>query len=565
MFTTRMYRLGTGLALVLALMVPLGGAAQGEPPDQGPVTGHSPELGTATQGGAGAQGGQLSVAFENDPGPLDPSQSYDSTAWVLERLLWDTLVTYDEGTTIVPGLAAEMPAVSDDGLTYTFDLRPDANFVRGGEVLRPVTAQDVVFSLNRLLRPDLAPSPSPVGTSFLSVIEGADAVLSGESTEASGIVALDQDTVRITLDRADRTFLNVLAMPFASILPAELAGMDTAAFAAAPVGSGPYILGSYVPGERAVFQRNPHYWRTGFPKADTIEVRFGVTPGNQLLQAESNQLDLMGNQILPADWPSVSTDPAYADRIVSSDAVQTFYLSMDTSGPDSPFVDPLVRQAVNHAIDKRNQVRIINGRATVAGCIFPTPIPGHDPSCDPYPFSVETAQKLMDQAGNTGFSTKLYTDDSDISRLSAEAIASDLAKIGITVEVQALDFKTLMGTVTTAHAAPMVYSNWYQDFPDPSDFIDPILSCASAVDGGLNWAWYCDEAVDAQAAHARTITDMAAAVPVYQDIERQIMADAPWVPILYPRWTVLRSERVPDVTQLHPVWFWDLAAYPVAG
>ena len=92
--------------------------------------------------------------------------------------------------------------------------------------------------------------------------------------------------------------------------------------------------------------------------------------------------------------------------------VQTFYLAMDTSGPDSPFADPLVRQAVNHAIDKQNQVRIVNGRATVAGCIFPTLLPGQNPACAPYDYSVDKAQAPMDQAGNAGFATQLYTDRS---------------------------------------------------------------------------------------------------------------------------------------------------------
>lgn len=146
-------------------------------------------LGQSAVPSAGTSGGALSVAFLGDPGPLDPSQGYDQTSWMLERLLWDTLVTYDEGTTIVPALAAELPTISDDGLTYTFDLRPDANFVQGGEVLRPVTADDVVFSLNRLLRPDVTPTPSPVGPAFFSVISGAAEVLSGAATEATGLVA----------------------------------------------------------------------------------------------------------------------------------------------------------------------------------------------------------------------------------------------------------------------------------------------------------------------------------------------------------------------------------------
>jgi peptide/nickel transport system substrate-binding protein/oligopeptide transport system substrate-binding protein len=352
-------------------------------------------------------------------------------------------------------------------------------------------------------------------------------------------------------------------MPFGGIVPSDLAGLDATAFGADPVGTGPYWLDTYTKGERAVFQRNEGYWQTGLPKADTIEFRLLVTADNQLRQVQANELDIMGDQIQSADYNAVVADPAYTDRIVSDPVVQIVYVSMDVSGEDSPFQDVLVRQAVNHAIDKENQLRIQNGRGLAAGCIFPPAMPGFDASCDPYPYDVDRAQALMDQAGVSGFSTQLYTDTTEISTLGAEAIATDLAKIGITVEVITQDFDVLLGTIQTPHAAPMVQIGWFQDFPDPSDFIDPILSCASAVQGGANIAWYCNEEIDADAAEARIVSDLDEAVPLYQDIQERIMADAPWVPILHPEWVIMRSERVPGFTNLHPVWFYQLHEYAV--
>ena len=170
--------------------------------------------------GAGAQDQKvLSFGMSSDISSFDPAVAFDVLSSPIVHSLFDTLVTYDEGTNLVPGLAAAMPTISPDGLTYTFDLRPDATFVRKGEVLRPVTADDVAYSINRLLRPDLAPTPSPVGPSFFSIIEGADAVLAGTADAASGIRVVDADTVEFTLDHADRTFLNLLAMSFGSIVP----------------------------------------------------------------------------------------------------------------------------------------------------------------------------------------------------------------------------------------------------------------------------------------------------------------------------------------------------------
>ena len=124
---------------------------------------------------------------------LDPALAYDTTSWTVTRMLYDQLVMYAENSTeLIPGLAEAMPTISADGLTYTFKLRPGVKFVKGdGTVLRDMTADDVVASLNRILDPNLKPSPSPVGPAFFSIIEGAQAVLDGKAKTASGLVAVD--------------------------------------------------------------------------------------------------------------------------------------------------------------------------------------------------------------------------------------------------------------------------------------------------------------------------------------------------------------------------------------
>lgn len=182
-----------------------------------------------------ATGGTLSIAFEGDIASLDPSQGYDFISWPAERLIFETLVGYSGSTDIVPVLATEMPEVSEDGTVYTFTLREGVSFVKpDGSIHREMTADDVVYSLNRLLNPNLTPTPSPVGGSFFALIDGAQAVLDGDAEEASGLVAVDDHTVEITITNADQTFLNIMALPFASVVPADLAGEDTEAFASEP-------------------------------------------------------------------------------------------------------------------------------------------------------------------------------------------------------------------------------------------------------------------------------------------------------------------------------------------
>ena len=184
------------------------------------------------------QGGTLTIAYQSDLQHLDPAVMYDTVGIAAVRLMFEAPLTYDSGTKLMPMLATEMPTVSADGLKYTIKLRTGVNFVKAdGSILREMKADDLTFSLNRVLDPNLKPAPSPVSGAFFGNIVGAAEVLSGKAKTATGIKTLDDTTVEIDLVKADATFLNILATTFASVVPKELATEDTAAFDANPVAS----------------------------------------------------------------------------------------------------------------------------------------------------------------------------------------------------------------------------------------------------------------------------------------------------------------------------------------
>ena len=548
------------LSLVLAAC---GGQVASVAPSVGGAEETDAPAGSAAPPTAGA--GVLSIGFEGDITSLDPTQGYDVISWPAERLIFETLVTYGDSTELVPGLAAEMPEVSEDGTTYTFTLREGVNFVPpDGEIHREMTADDVVFSLNRLLDPDLTPAPSPVAGAFFTLIDGAQAVVDGETEEASGIVAVDELMVEITITQPDVTFLNILAMPFASVVPSDLATEDTEAFGVEPVGTGPYVLESRTIGQSAMFAVNPHYW--GDPPAnDGVEFRIGVDGNTAVQQVEADQLDIMGDPIPAGSITQLRENPEYEDRLTVFQQVAVSYLSMDTSDPDGgPLSELAVRQAMNHAIDKENILQLMRGRGTVAHCIYPTELPGFNPDCMPYDYDVERATELLEEAGYAdGFETTLYTDPSEDSTAIAQAIQQDLAAVGIDIEIVLQEFDVLLGTITTPHEAPLVWIGWFQDFPDPSDFYDPILSCAAAVEGGANVSWYCNEENDALAAEAKGLQDSEERLAMYQELELRVMEDAPWVPVYFPAQDTFISARVTNF-EPHPVWFVDLAKYGIA-
>ena len=343
---------------------------------QPPASSASSPAAVATTAPATAGGGELSMAVEGDLQSLDPAICYDSNCIPVVRMLFNQLLEYGpNSTTLIPGLAAAMPEVSADGLVYTFKLRDGATFTKAdGSVLRAVTADDVVHSLNRILDQSLTPYPSPVGPAFFSLIEGADKVLDGSATVASGLEAVDPSTVRITITQPNRAFLNVLAMTFGSIVPKELAGADTTAFSGAPVGSGAFYLESYAKGDKAVLKRNPAYWDPAHPKVDRVEYRLGVDANTQLQQVQAGQLDIMGNDIPSGAFTATTNDPALTDRVRRESLVATNFLILDTSG-DTPLANVKVRQAIAHAVDKDNVLKVMNGRGVKATCIYPPRCP----------------------------------------------------------------------------------------------------------------------------------------------------------------------------------------------
>jgi ABC-type transport system substrate-binding protein len=508
------------------------------------------------------QGGTLSIGWNGEIQWLDPALGYDVTSWPAERLMFEALLDYDDGTKLVPLLADGMPTVSTDGKTVTAKLHGDVNFVnQDGTVLRKMTADDVAYSINRVLDPNLKPNPSPVASGFFGNIVGAADVLAGTAQTASGIKVIDPTTIEFDLVNPDATFLNVLATPFASIVPKEVAGDDATAFSAKPVGTGPYLFKSYAKGQGATFVKNPAYWQAGQPYLDQIDYKTGQDDNAMLLQIEAGTLDMMGDPLPAAQFTDVTSNPDYKDQIYHHTLVDTDYVFMDTQQEkDGPFSKLQVRQAVNYAIDKAAILQISHGAGVEADCIYPPDLPGYDESCNPYPHDVDKAKALMKEAGlESGFDTTFYTDTTDPDPQIGASIQQDLAAIGIRANIVSQEFATFLDTIETPHKAPIGWVGWFQDYPDPSDFIDPILSCASAVKGGANAALYCNKTVDEMAAAAKGETDSAKRLAAYQEIQKKIMADAPWAPFRHQEWYTMISKRTGGFS-IHPVWQYNVRA-----
>ncbi len=498
------------------------------------------------------QGGQMIVTYKDDVSTLDPAIGYDWQNWSIIKSLFNGLMDYKPGTTeLVPDLAASYE-MTPDGLTYIFKLQPGVKFHNG----RAVTADDVKWSIERAVRPA---TQSP-GQGFFSMIAGYDEVAGGKAETLSGITAVDPQTVQITLSQPNATFLHVMAINFSFAVPKEAVEEFGEDFGKHPVGTGAFKMTEWTLGQRLVLERNPDYFHAGLPKLDRIEFQFGQEPLVALLRLQQGEVDILGDQIPPAKFLEVKNDPANAGMIIQGNQLHTGYVTMNVKMP--PFDNLKVRQAVNHAINKERIVKIINGRAVPANQPLPPAMPGYDQAYQGYAYDPAKAKALLQEAGFAdGFATELLAMNTDPNPRIAQAIQQDLAAVGIKAELKALAQANVIAAGGEPGQAPMIWSGgmaWIADFPDPSNFYGPILGCGGAVPGGWNWAWYCNEELDQQAAAADAITDpakQAERLAAWRKIYGGVMADAPWAPVFNELRFTMKSERLggPDAIFVDPV------------
>ncbi|MGE3830664.1 MAG: ABC transporter substrate-binding protein, partial [Parvibaculaceae bacterium] len=375
------------------------------------------------------QGGAAVITFNNDLTTLDPQVGYDWQNWSVIKSIFDGLMDYKPGTTELEPDLAESYTVSDDGLTYTFKLRPGVKFHNG----RPLTPADVKYSLERAVNPA---TQSP-GGGYFSAIEGYDDLAGGKATELSGVRIVDDKTVSITLTRPDATFLHLMAINFAYVVPKEEVEKAGADWGKQPVGTGAFKFVEWQPGQRIVLERNKDYYRPGVPYLDKITYEFGQDPTVAVLRLKNGEVDIVGDGIPPAQFTEIMNDPANKDLIAVGDQLHTGYVTMNVT--QAPFDNVKVRQAVNMAINKERVVRLINNRGVPAVQALPPAMPGYNPDNKGYAYDPDGAKKLLAEAGLAGgFSTELYVMNVDPNPRIAQAIQQDLAAVGIKAEIRSL-------------------------------------------------------------------------------------------------------------------------------
>jgi ABC-type transport system substrate-binding protein len=494
--------------------------------------------------GAPIRGGTLRLAVAADFRSLDPAIAYDLESIPVTRLLFRGLLEYDDGVNLIPGQASDWN-ISPDGKTYTFHLKPGVKFANG----REVEADDYVFSFERILNPA---TDSP-GQSFFTDIAGASEFAAGKTNHVSGLSAPDKRTLIIRLQKPLYTFRYVLAMTFATVVPRDVVQQYGKDFPSHLVGSGPYKLTEWRRGIRLHLVRNPYYTGPdGYVDAVDIQIIPDDATGTMML--ERNEVDWVWAG--PPEASLFARDPRRRSWLVGVPTVGTDYVFMNTEM--KPFDNPLVRQAVNFAINKERLVKLTGGLATVADGIVPPAMSWTNTSLPHYNYDPEKARALLRQAGYTN-ALKVplaYLQDQPVFVRLAAGIQQDLDQAGFDVSLRPANFTAFDYEATTRHQTPFAVWGWYQDYPDPSDFLDVLFNGRNITDTDCNdTTFYNNPEVNSILDQAAASMDEEERTQLYQKAETLIMRDAPWAPLEHEIIPLLYNPRVHG-TQPHPVWSW---------
>jgi peptide/nickel transport system substrate-binding protein len=543
---------------------------------------HGPDVNAGDhQPPRGVKRGTLRVVNHGDVDALDPGYGYAAVDWALLRGVVRELYSFDsrargeQAMTPVPDLADGPYRLSVDGRTYTFRLRKGVRYAPPAD--REIRADDFIYAVERQLDPHHARSPNP----YSSLIQGATEFAAGRARTISGMRALDDHTLRITLERPASDFPSILTLPFFSPVPKDHAARFKPGYEYAQnlAASGPYMVDSYDRGRLIDLVRNPNWDPRTDPLRKAWVDKITVTIGRserQIQQAlEHGEQDLNLDNVPPpnGDLQRLSGDRALSERLAveTTGCVHYLTLQMD-SGPTR---DRKVRQAINYAIDRQAVVLAIGGRyaGEPASTILSPTLAGYG-AFDLYPSQEsrgdpDAAKRLLAEAGHPNGVKLTYVGQSSPQwKALYNALEASLERAGIhlqprffrTVQV----YKDALRLQSKKDEHQVGAARWCPDYPGNGSrsFIGVLLDGRKITPtANNNYGNYNNPKVNAMIDRAYATTDEAARNAIWGQIDRTVMEDAAWAPLVYDREAFFWSSRVrnwtftpwlsnPDITNL---------------
>lgn len=468
--------------------------------------------GRAGQEAMAADAKTLIVASGADAVTLDPQVSFDGQSPLLWRASYETLLAYDGDTLdLVPHLA-ESFEVSEDGLTYTFKIRPNITFSDG----EPLNAAAVKLSIERQI--------------------GVQQGIAYALANVTAIDTPDDMTVVLTLSAPSDGALSAFAAMYSPYIISPKAIKDNEVdgdwaqgwLRDNMVGTGPFLLDSYSQSQQAVFSRNPNYWKGWDGEhPEKLFVKYVKEPATLRLVLEQGEVDTA--LFLPDDAVE-EMDGEEGIVVTNAPSFNLYYLVFNTV--EGPTADKKVRQALSYGFDYGTWVNdIMRGKAVQARGPIPSTFIGFNPDLPQYTYDPEKARALLAEAGypDGGF-TIPYTYETGYfwKRPLGELFQANMADLGITVDIQELSpsaWADLLSNPETAnHAFGLV---WWPSLKTPYDYLFSLFATAAQGTAGYNWGYYSNPELDTLLDEGVVEPDEAKRLEIYNKAQAILVEDAP--------------------------------------
>jgi peptide/nickel transport system substrate-binding protein len=506
-------------------------------------SGGGPSTGT---GEPSSGGGEANVSMTSFPDYVDPQLSYTLEGWEVLYNVYTPLLTYkhakgDAGTEVVPGLAKDMPQVSDDGKNYKLTLRPNMKYSDG----TAIKASDFTYAIQRLFKADSG------GSVFYDKIVGAADYADGKADKISGITTDDNTgDITIALTEPNGTFDNVLGLPFAAPV-APTTPLDKDATNSPPAASGPFMITKVEAPQTLTMERNPNFKtvkdagadEVADANVDKITVTQNKSNTAQVTGVEQNTIDLM---VDPPDADRLAEVKAkFSDRFRLEESINTYYFWMNNER--APFNDLRVRQAINYAIDPEALNRVFGGRLHPTQQILPPGMPGYEEyKLYPGP-DLNKAKQLIAEANPTDKDITVWTDDEPDRKRIGEYYHDLLTQLGFNATLKVIAGDVYWATIGN-QSTPDIdtgFADWFQDFPHPDDFFRPLLNGASILPtNSNNFSRINIPQLDVKMNQLLTQRLSDELKKQYAALDKAYMEQAVWAPYGNEQYTTFVSNRV---------------------
>jgi oligopeptide transport system substrate-binding protein len=487
----------------------------------------------------GPQVPTLHRGLSSDPESIDPHKARSTQAAEVLRDIGEGLVSYSATGALVGG-AAESWTISDDGLTYAFKIRDDARWSNGD----PVTADDFVFSLRRLVDPATAAFYGQA----VAAISNANRIITGEAAPVElGVIAADSNTLVMTLEQPTPYLLSLLTHP--STFPVHAGSIEAHGneFTRPEnlLSNGAYRLEAWEPSSVLRLRRNEQYWNNAATAIDAVNYHVLTQEMTELNRFRAGEIDIT-TSIPPDSFAQVRAQ--YAEQMHTAPSLGVHYYGFNLSKP--PFAgNPNLRQALSMAIDRETLVEKVTGRGEAPAYSWVPP--GVD-NYEPIRFSYAdlsreerhaAARRLYREAGYSEqqpAEIELRYNTSDTQQRIALAIQSMWADVlGVRTTLVNEEFQVLLANMRAAEVTQVFRASWIGDYNDAHTFLNILQSGNPSNTPRFENAQY-DELMRDAAAQVAPLNRRL----YLEEAERVLLSEHPVIPLYFSVSKHLVSDRV---------------------